>query len=46
MAMASPDKSAHTLIAERIIGNIAQASSPAVSPYGRHVAFVVRRVGM
>ena len=44
--MASPDKSAHPLIAERIIGNIAQASSPAVSPDGRHVAFVVSRVDM
>ncbi|MEN9643979.1 MAG: hypothetical protein RL238_648, partial [Actinomycetota bacterium] len=33
-------------LAERIIGNIAQASAPAVSPDGRTVAFVVTRVDM
>ncbi len=44
--MPSPDKSTHRTIAEQIIGNIAQASAPAVSPDGRHVAFVVGRVDM
>jgi len=33
-------------LAERIIGNIAQASAPAVSPDGRTVAFVVTRVDL
>ena len=33
-------------LAERIIGNIAQASAPAISPDGRQVAFVVTRVDM
>lgn len=33
-------------LAERIIGNIAQASAPAVSPDGRQVAFVVARVDL
>ena len=33
-------------LAERIIGNIAQASAPAVSPDGRQVAFVVTRVDL
>ena len=34
----------HREIAERIIGNVLQASSPAVSPDGRSIAFVVTRV--
>jgi dipeptidyl aminopeptidase/acylaminoacyl peptidase len=34
----------HREIAERIIGNVLQASSPAVSPDGRQIAFVVTRV--
>ena len=38
--------SVHTVIAERVIGNLVQASSPAVSPDGRHVAFVVTRVDL
>ncbi|MDO8390720.1 MAG: S9 family peptidase [Actinomycetota bacterium] len=42
----STPPSPHAAIAERIIGNIAQASSPSVSPDGRHVAFVVARVDM
>jgi dipeptidyl aminopeptidase/acylaminoacyl peptidase len=36
--------STHAEIAERIIGNIIQASAPAVSPDGARVAFVVTRV--
>ena len=44
--MSSPDLNPHTTIAERIIGNITQASAPRVSPDGRHVAFVVTRVDM
>ena len=35
-----------TALAERIIGNIVQASSPALSPDGRTVAFVVTRVDL
>lgn len=34
----------HAAIAERIIGNLVNASSPAVSPDGSQVAFVVQRV--
>ncbi len=34
----------HREIAERVIGNILQASSPAVSPDGSKIAFVVTRV--
>jgi len=41
---AVPDASPHRAIAERVIGRIAQASAPAVSPDGRLVAFVVQRV--
>ena len=37
----SSELSPHAALAERIIGNIVQASSPAVSPDGRQVAFVV-----
>ena len=37
-------KSKYAEIAERIIGNVIQASAPAVSPDGRRVAFVVTRV--
>ncbi len=42
--MSVPVLSPHAALAERIIGNIVQASSPAVSPDGRQVAFVVTRV--
>jgi dipeptidyl aminopeptidase/acylaminoacyl peptidase len=38
--------SKHAEIAERIIGTMVQASSPAVSPDGAKVAFVVARVDM
>jgi dipeptidyl aminopeptidase/acylaminoacyl peptidase len=38
--------SAHAAIAERIIGNLVQASSPVVSPDGARVAFVVSRIDM
>jgi dipeptidyl aminopeptidase/acylaminoacyl peptidase len=38
--------SKHAAIAERIIGNVVQAGSPAVSPDGTIVAFVVSRVDM
>ena len=44
--MSSPELSAHGALAERIIGNIVQASSPAVSPDGSQIAFVVSRVDM
>ncbi len=44
--MSSPELSVHAALAERIIGNIVQASSPAVSPDGRQIAFVVTRVDM
>jgi dipeptidyl aminopeptidase/acylaminoacyl peptidase len=43
---AAPPLSHHASIAERIIGNIVHASSPAVSPDGRWVAFVVGHVDM
>lgn len=44
-AMAKPtDLSPHAQLAERIIGAIVQAGSPAVSPDGAQVAFVVSRV--
>jgi len=46
MAMSAPALSPHAAIAERIIGNIVQASSPAVSPDGSKIAFVVTRVDM
>ncbi|MEI7546989.1 MAG: S9 family peptidase [Actinomycetota bacterium] len=46
MSGSSTPLSPHAAIAERIIGNVAQASSPRVSPDGRHVAFVVTRVDM
>lgn len=36
----------HTSIAEQIIGNLVSCSSPALSPDGRHVAFVVSRVAL
>lgn len=42
--MSTPELSPHAALAERIIGNIVQASSPAVSPDGTQVAFVVTRV--
>jgi dipeptidyl aminopeptidase/acylaminoacyl peptidase len=41
-----PPLSPHASIAEHIIGNIVHASSPALSPDGRQVAFVVTRVDM
>jgi dipeptidyl aminopeptidase/acylaminoacyl peptidase len=46
MENGSPASSPHSAIAERIIGNIVQASAPAVSPDGRMVAFVVQRVDL
>ena len=42
--MSAPALSPHAALADRIIGNIVQASSPAVSPDGSTVAFVVNRV--
>lgn len=42
--MSASELSPHAALAERIIGNIVQASSPAVSPDGSQVAFVVTRV--
>ncbi len=41
-----PALSRHAAIAEQIVGNVVQASSPAVSPDGKQVAFVVSRVDM
>ena len=41
-----PALSPHAAIAEKIVGNLVQASSPAVSPDGKQVAFVVNRVDM
>lgn len=38
--------STHAAIAERIIGTVAQASAPALSPDGSQVAFVVTRTDM
>ncbi|MBK5331665.1 MAG: S9 family peptidase [Ilumatobacteraceae bacterium] len=46
MSSADKDLSTHAKIAERIIGNVVQASGPAVSPDGSTVAFVVSRVDM
>ena len=44
--MSVPVLSPHAALAERIIGNVVQASSPAVSPDGTQVAFTVTRVDM
>ncbi len=44
--MSAPALSTHATIAELIIGNVVQASSPAVSPDGSQIAFVVARVDM
>ncbi len=41
-----PSQSAHAAIAEQIIGAVAQASSPVLSPDGSLVAFVVTRTDM
>ena len=38
--------SAHAVIAERIIGGVVAAATPAVSPDGEQIAFVVSRVDM
>ncbi|MEP7113443.1 MAG: S9 family peptidase, partial [Ilumatobacteraceae bacterium] len=46
MSSADKDSSKHAQIAGRIIGNIVQAGTPAVSPDGLTVAFVVSRVDM
>ncbi len=46
MSSADRELSKHAKIAERIIGNIVQASRPAVSPDGSTVAFVVSRIDM
>ena len=46
MTSANKDLSKHAEIADRIIGNVVQAKSPAVSPDGSTVAFVVSRVDM
>ena len=46
MTSAEKDLSRHAEIAGKIIGNIVQASGPAVSPDGSLVAFVVSRVDM
>ncbi len=43
---ATPALSPHAAIADRIIGNVVQASSPAVSPDGTMVAFVVTHADM
>ncbi len=43
---ATPPLSRHAAIADKIVGNLVQASSPAVSPNGKKVAFVVTRVDM
>ena len=41
---ATVDAMSHREIAERVIGNILQATSPTVSPDGTQIAFVVTRV--
>ena len=46
MSSVHKDLSTHARIAERIIGNLVQASGPAVSPDGSTVAFVVSRIDM
>jgi dipeptidyl aminopeptidase/acylaminoacyl peptidase len=45
-ASAAADLSPHARLAEHIIGNVVQASSPALSPDGSQVAFVVTRTDM
>ena len=45
-ASSTKDLSPNAKIAEHIIGNIVQASSPVVSPDGSQIAFVVTRVDM
>jgi len=42
----APALGKHAALAEKIIGNIVQASSPAVAPDGKQVAFVVNRIDM
>lgn len=46
MSSPSATTNPHTALAERIIGNIAQAGAPTLSPDGRSVAFVVTRVDL
>ena len=46
MSSVHKDLSTHARIAERIIGNLVQASGSAVSPDGSTVAFVVSRIDM
>jgi dipeptidyl aminopeptidase/acylaminoacyl peptidase len=46
MSSVEKDLSKHAQIAERIIGNIVQATGPVVSPDGTAVAFVVSRIDM
>ncbi len=44
--LASSEASSHAAIAERFIGGVVAAASPAVSPDGSQIAFVVGRVDM
>ena len=46
MSSADTNSGTHAKIAERIIGNIVQATGPVVSPDGSTVAFVVGRIDM
>ena len=44
MSTKTADLSLHAKLAEKVIGNVVEAGSPAVSPGGEQVAFVVSRV--